>query len=113
MELTATNKINPVQAISIDKIFKTEFKEKCSFAPIGSEEKCNFNAYVSPYVNDFSIYVRLLWSYQNDEGYIGVAQKYYCVDEFGNVKTLEEQFPSWGFEEQMKLITRLQKLKWE
>jgi hypothetical protein len=112
MELKATEKINPAQAVSIDNIYKTEFKKKCSFAPLGSEERCSFNAYISPFVDDNCVYIRLKWSYQNDEGFIGVAEKYYCVDEFGLVKTLEKKYPSWGFEERMNLITKLQKLDW-
>jgi hypothetical protein len=112
MELKAMSYINPAQAVSIDNIYKTEFKKKCSYAPLGSEERCSFNAYISPFVDDNSVYIRLKWSYQNDEGFIGVAEKYYCVEQFGLVKTLEEKYPSWGFEERMNLITKLQKLDW-
>lgn len=113
MELKATEKINPAQAVSIQKIYDTEYKEKCSFSPIGSEKRCSFTAYISPFVDDMCIYVNLQWSYQNDEGYIGIAEKYYCIEEFGNILTLQEKYPSWGFEERMNLITKLQKLNWE
>jgi hypothetical protein len=113
MELKATEKINVVQSVTIQLIYDTEFKEKCSFAPIGSEKRCSFVAYISPYENDKSIYIMMEWAFQDDDGYIRTALKYYCVEEFGRKLTLEEKYPSWGFEEQMKLITKLQKLNWE
>jgi hypothetical protein len=112
MELKSIEYINPIQAIEIEKIYKGEFKELCKFSVIGSEERCSFTAYVIPEADDKIIYIRLVWSYQNDEGYIGVNEKFYCVEEFGAVQTFEEKYIDLDYPQKMSIFSKLQKLDW-
>jgi hypothetical protein len=113
MYLKSINGISSAQKCSIAKIRHTEYEEKLRNTPIGGEDRCSFGVYISPYVNDFCVYVRLKWGYLTDEYFFDSKIKYYCIDEFGVVLPLDEKYSTWGFEQKTHFEIQLQKIDWE
>jgi hypothetical protein len=108
-----SEKLSLKQAEAIDSIYNNEFKPLLHNAPSTKESQCNFEACISPYLDDKCVYLKFIWAYQNEDGFVGVAENYYCIEEDGTSQLLNRKYPYWRVEGLITFVNRLRTLNWE